>query len=97
MQLLDRITHDPQVMGGKPCIRGMRVTAGMVLGMLASGHSTEEMLQLYPYLETEDIRAVLEYATWLATEEEFPLTIDEGADRYESLAAVVRETPASGV
>ena len=96
MEFFDRITYDPKVMGGKPCIRGMRVTAGMVLGMLASGHSTEEMLQLYPYLEAEDIRAVLEYAAWQATEEEFPLTIDEGSDRYESLSAVVRETPASG-
>ena len=51
----DRITVDPQVMGGKPCIRGMRVTVGMIVGMLAEGHSSAEILKLYPYLESEDI------------------------------------------
>jgi len=59
---ITRITFDPNVMGGKPCIRGMRVTAGMVLGMLASGNSHQRILELYPYLEDEDITAVLEYA-----------------------------------
>ncbi len=51
----DRITVNPQVMSGKPCIRGMRVTVGMIVGMLAEGHSQEEILILYPYLEAEDI------------------------------------------
>lgn len=84
-------------MGGKPCIRGMRVTAGMILGMLAAGHAAEEFLRLYPYLEPEDIRAALEYAAWRAKEEEFPLASDEAADRHEPVAAVVRETPEGGL
>ena len=75
MQAATRITFDPEVMGGKPCIRGMRVTAGMVLGMLASGHSHEDILKLYPYLEPEDITAVLEYAALRAQEIELPLTV----------------------
>ncbi|HZK77005.1 MAG TPA: DUF433 domain-containing protein [Candidatus Kapabacteria bacterium] len=73
MSELSRITFNPGVMGGKACIRGMRVTAGMVLGMLAAGHSREEILKLYPYLEDEDITASLEYATLRAQEMELPL------------------------
>ncbi|MGH3087783.1 MAG: DUF433 domain-containing protein [Rubrobacteraceae bacterium] len=64
MQKLERITHDPDVMGGKPCIRGMRVTVGTILGLLASGHSEEEILKAYPYLEPDDIREALSYASW---------------------------------
>jgi len=64
----DRITLDPDVMGGKPCIRGIRVTVGTVLGLLASGHTEEEILEAYPYLEKEDIRAALAYATWRVEE-----------------------------
>ena len=64
MQHLDRITHDPAVMGGKPCIRGMRVTVGTIMGLLASGQSEEQILQLYPYLDTNDLRAALAYAAW---------------------------------
>jgi uncharacterized protein (DUF433 family) len=56
---LDRITFDPAVMGGRACIRGMRVTAGMIVGLVASGHSREEILEAYPYLEDEDIRQAL--------------------------------------
>ncbi len=67
----DRITFDPQVMGGKPCIRGMRVTVGTVIGLLASGHSRENILELYPYLEPEDIDAALQYAAWRVQEVEF--------------------------
>ena len=55
MKSLDRITFDPEVMGGKACVRGMRVTAGTVLGLLAAGRSREEILQSYPYLDEEDI------------------------------------------
>jgi uncharacterized protein (DUF433 family) len=55
----DRITLDPDVKGGRPCIRGMRVTVGTILGLLDSGHSAEEILKDYPYLEEEDIRAAL--------------------------------------
>ena len=63
--LLSRITHDPQVMGGRPCIRGMRVTVGTIVGLLASGHSVEEVLEAYPYLEKEDVNAALSYAGWI--------------------------------
>jgi len=61
-------------MGGKPCIRGMRVTVGMIIGMLAAGHSSEEILKLYPYLEEPDIRAALQYAAWRTQEREIPLS-----------------------
>ncbi|MBX9579955.1 MAG: DUF433 domain-containing protein [Gemmataceae bacterium] len=60
----DRITHDPRVMGGKPCIRGLRMTVGMVLGWLATGHTREQVLAEYPYLEAEDIDQALAYAAW---------------------------------
>ena len=59
---LPRITFDPKVMGGKPTIRGMRVTVGTLVGLLASGHTTEEILRSYPYLEREDIQQALAYA-----------------------------------
>ena len=71
--LLARITHDPQVMGGRPCIRGMRVTVGTVVGLLASGHSVDDVLQAYPYLEKEDVQAALTYAAWRVEEVELPL------------------------
>ena len=62
MNPLQRITLDPTVMGGKPCIRGMRVTVGTVVGLLATGHTEEEVLKAYPYLEKEDLREALAYA-----------------------------------
>lgn len=70
---LTRITLDPNVMGGKPCIRGMRITAGMIVGMLASGHSKEDVLARYPYLEPPDIDEALAYAAWRVEEVEVPL------------------------
>jgi uncharacterized protein (DUF433 family) len=70
---IERITLDPAVMGGKPCIRGMRVTVGMLIGLVASGATTDEILELYPYLEAEDIRAALAYGAWRAEERELPL------------------------
>jgi len=70
MKCLDRITLDPAVMGGKPCIRGMRVTVGMIVGMIASGHDRAQVLALYPYLEAEDIPQALSYAAWRAAEVE---------------------------
>ena len=73
MNNLTRITFDPAVMGGKPCIRGMRVTVGTVVGLLASGHSVADVLQTYPYLEEEDLREALAYAAWRAEEVEVPL------------------------
>jgi uncharacterized protein (DUF433 family) len=72
---LTRITFDPQVMGGKPCIRGLRVTVGTIVGLVAAGHSTAEILQAYPYLEEEDVRQALAYAAWRAEEIEAPLTL----------------------
>ena len=71
---LTRITSDPGIMGGKPCIRGLRVTVGTVVGLVATGHREEEILRLYPYLEPEDIRAALSYAAWRAEEIEVPLS-----------------------
>ena len=73
MQALNRITFNPGVMGGKPCIRGMRVTVGMIVGLLASGHEKEGILKLYPYLEPNDIDEALAYAAWRAEEIEVPL------------------------
>jgi uncharacterized protein (DUF433 family) len=61
---LDRITFDPRVMGGKPCIRGMRVTVGTIVGLIASGSTSAEILADYSYLEPEDIPAALSYAAW---------------------------------
>ncbi len=65
-----RITHNPAVMGGKACIRGMRVTASMVLGLLATGETRERILRDFPYLEPEDIDEVLAYAAWRLQERE---------------------------
>jgi uncharacterized protein (DUF433 family) len=73
MPNLDRITRNPAVMGGKPCLRGMRVTVGTVVGLVASGHSNAEILGAYPYLEEEDIRQALTYAAWRVEEIELPL------------------------
>jgi uncharacterized protein (DUF433 family) len=74
IKYLTRITFDPNVMGGKPCIRGMRVTVGAIVGLVASGHSTEEILNAYPYLDEEDVREALEYAAWRSEEVEAPLS-----------------------
>lgn len=73
LHLLERITVQPGVMGGKPTLRGMRVTVGTILGLLAAGHSIQEILQTYPYLEEADIRAALQYAAWRVEEIELPL------------------------
>lgn len=73
MDALDRITHDPAVMGGRPCIRGMRVTVGTVIGLLASGRTDQDILRAYPYLELGDIQAALSYAAWRTQETELPL------------------------
>lgn len=73
MPQLTRITRDPRTMGGKPCIRGMRITVGTVVGLVASGHAVEEILRAYPYLEAEDVTEALSYAAWRAEEVEVPL------------------------
>ena len=75
MKTLDRITFDPEVMGGKPCIRGMRVTVGMIVGLVAAGRTKKEILKLYPYLESEDIDQALSYAAWRTEEVELPLAL----------------------
>ena len=73
MKELTRITFDPGVMGGKPCIRGMRVTVGMIVGLVATGHKKEDILELYPYLEPEDIDESLTYAAWRVEEIDVPV------------------------
>ena len=73
MKQLTRITLNPEVMGGKPCIRGLRVTVGTVVGLLASGHSITDILNAYPYLEEADIHQALAYAAWRVEELELPL------------------------
>jgi len=70
MQHLDRITQNHAVMGGKACIRGMRVTVGMIVGQIAAGQTASDILADYPYLEHEDITQALQYAAWLADERE---------------------------
>jgi uncharacterized protein (DUF433 family) len=72
---IERITHNPAVMGGKPCIRGLRVTVGTILGLMASSKSRERILQAYPYLEPEDIDAALAYAAWRLEEREELLVV----------------------
>ena len=73
MKNLSRITINPKVMGGKPCIRDMRVTVGTIVGLIASGYSTSEILKEYPYLELDDIQQALAYAAWRAEEVEVNL------------------------
>jgi uncharacterized protein (DUF433 family) len=73
MHNLTRITRNPEVMGGKPCIRGMRVTVGNVVGLMTSGHSPNDILKAYPYLEEADIYEALAYAAWRVEEIEAPL------------------------
>ena len=73
MAQLDRITQQPDVMGGKACIRGMRVTVGMVLSQIGAGHSVDEVLAEFPYLEREDILQAIRYAAWRAEEREVKL------------------------
>ena len=73
MKALTRITFDPDVMGGKPCIRGMRVTVGAIVGLIAAGHLKEEILKLYPYLEPDDIDQALSYAAWRSEEMDVPV------------------------
>ena len=73
MGQLDRITQEPTVMGGKACIRGLRVTVGMIVGQIGAGQSVDELLTDYPYLEREDIMQALRYAAWRADEREVTL------------------------
>jgi uncharacterized protein (DUF433 family) len=70
MPKLERITIDPAVMGGKACIRGLRVTVATVVGLVAAGKTKDEILQLYPYLEPADIHEAVAYAAWRVEEQE---------------------------
>ena len=70
MEPLKRITVDPQVMGGKPCIRGLRVTVGTIVGLIASGKTIDDILSEYPYLERNDVTEALSYAAWRSEERE---------------------------
>ena len=76
MDTFDRITRNPAVMGGKPCIRGMRVTVGMIVGQIGAGVTIDELLEDYPYLEREDILQAIRYAAALAQEREVVLAAE---------------------
>lgn len=69
----ERITFDPNIMGGRACIRGLRVTVSLVVNLVANGMSVAEIIEAYPYLETEDIHQALRYVAWLAEETVYPL------------------------
>jgi uncharacterized protein (DUF433 family) len=73
MNQLTRITFNQKIMGGKPCIRGLRVTVGAIVGLVAAGHSFADILKAYPYLEEEDLREALAFAAWRVEEIEMPL------------------------
>ncbi len=73
MKNLERITLNPEIMGGKPCIKGLRMPVGTVIGLTASGLNTDEILKMYPYLQLADIMAALTYAAWRSEEIEVPL------------------------
>lgn len=72
--MFDRITFDPQIMGGRACLRGMRITVSLIINLIANGMSMAEILREYPLLEAEDIRRALQYAAFLANEEIHMLT-----------------------
>jgi len=72
-----RITRNPNIMGGKACIRGMRVTVGMILGNLGAGVSIDDLLTAYPYLEREDVLEAIRYGAWLAQEREISFAAAE--------------------
>jgi uncharacterized protein (DUF433 family) len=71
-----RISQNPAVMGGKPCIRGLRVTVGMIVGQIGAGRTIEQLLADYPYLDREDILEALRYAAWRTQEREIELPVD---------------------
>ncbi len=73
MEELKRITLDPEIMGGKPCIRGLRITVGTIVGLMGAGRSVQEILEAYPYLEEADIKQALAYAAWRSEEAEVKL------------------------
>jgi uncharacterized protein (DUF433 family) len=74
MEALDRITVDPNVMGGKACVRGLRVTVGMIVGQIGAGRAIDDLLADYPYIERQDILQALRYAAWRAEERQVVLS-----------------------
>ena len=76
MHDFDRITRNPTVMGGKACVRGLRVTVGMLVAQIGAGRTIDELLADYPYLEREDILQALRYAAWRADEREITLSVE---------------------
>jgi uncharacterized protein (DUF433 family) len=74
MSTFSRITQDPAVMGGKACIRGMRITVGMIVGQIGAGRTVDELLSDYPYLGRDDVLEAIRYAAWRASEREIDLT-----------------------
>lgn len=75
MEIMNRITINPEIMGGKPCIRGMRVTVAMIIHLIAEGYTREEILTAYPYLENDDITAALQYAAFRVDEKEESIVV----------------------
>jgi uncharacterized protein (DUF433 family) len=73
MAEFDRITFDANIMGGRACIRGMRVTVALIVNLVANGMTVEEIIDAYPYIEAEDIHQALRYAAWLAEETIHPI------------------------
>lgn len=75
MNSFQRITQNPAVMGGKPCIRGLRVTVGTIIGQIGAGRTIDKVLADYPYLEREDVLEALRYAAWRAQDREIDLPV----------------------
>ena len=73
MAVFDRISQNPEVMGGKPCIRGLRVTVGMIVGQIGAGRTIEDLLVDYPYMKRDDVMEALRYAAWRSEEREVTL------------------------
>ncbi len=74
--MFKRITFDPNIMGGRACIRGMRITASLIVGQLAHGATADEILEDYPDLEKEDIEEAMKYAAWVVSEQVYPAPVD---------------------
>ena len=87
---LDRITFDPDVMRGRACIRGMRVTVSLILNMVANGMSAEEIIEAYPYIEPEDIKQSLQYAAWKSDD-----SVNRDAKMVESINIICSEVDTS--
>ena len=73
MKTFERITFDSDVMAGKPCIKGTRVTVGLIVSLIAQGQTAQQILESYPYLKNDDVKAALDYAAWRVEEKELPL------------------------